>query len=594
MYNDYFGLREAPFSIAPNPQYLFMSPRHREALAHLLYGIQSDGGFILLTGEVGTGKTTVCRCLLEQIPEDVDTAYILNPKQTAQELLATACDEFKIEYPEGASIKVLVDHLNGFLLEAHQQGRKTVLIIDEAQNLSVDVLEQLRLLTNLETNQRKLLQIILLGQPELLTLLAKQELRQLSQRVTARFHLDALSKDEVTDYIQHRLDTAGAKGSLFPPASVKKIFQISNGIPRLINLICDRALLGTYVQNRLQVDVATVKNASKEILGNQPSQNQSRLFAIAAAVLFVSVMGFMSYSNSPSGTDATPALTTTDSKPAAAEVASLDTATVDEPSREAGEPELTAPITELPTNSEALPEADTLSTNQAESGSVEDSQISQASALTPTPTATVVALPFLPLESTVGFTTQLEAFSDLLKIWDINTVLAPQSDPCEVAAVSGLSCLAKLGSLRDIAHMNRPVIVNLNNKNGSPWFVITSVTNEYVQITRRGTNYRVSSEEVLTAWSGWFTLLWRSPPVYDQPAKLGDKGPAVDWLQTQLAFVEGSEVPSIIAGTTYDSDLESRVKRFQISVGLVPDGIVGPQTWIHLNSADDSDIPKLD
>jgi general secretion pathway protein A len=184
MYKHYFGLQDSPFSIAPNPQYLYMSTRHREALAHLLYGVKSDGGFILLTGEVGTGKTTVCRCLLAQIPTDVDIAMVLNPKQTAVELLATICDELHITYNPNASIKILVDRLNVFLLDSHRAGRKTILIIDEAQNLEVDVLEQLRLLTNLETNQRKLLQIILLGQPELLTLLGRKELRQLSQRVT--------------------------------------------------------------------------------------------------------------------------------------------------------------------------------------------------------------------------------------------------------------------------------------------------------------------------------------------------------------------------------------------------------------------------
>ena len=201
-----------------------MSDRHREALAHLMYGIQGDGAFILLSGEVGTGKTTICRCLLEQIPTQVDTAFILNPKLTAAELLAAACDDLKISYPQGATIKVLTDCINAYLLEAHANDRRTVLIIDEAQNLSIEVLEQLRLLTNLETNQRKLLQIILLGQPELLVLLAKPELRQLSQRITARFHLNALNRDEISAYIKHRLVVAGAKGTFFTnPRSIEFI-----------------------------------------------------------------------------------------------------------------------------------------------------------------------------------------------------------------------------------------------------------------------------------------------------------------------------------------------------------------------------------
>lgn len=268
MYKDYFGLKELPFSIAPDPRYLYMSGQHRDALAHLLYGINSDGAFILLTGEVGTGKTTVCRCLLEQMPPDCDIAFILNPKMTTAELLATVCDEFRIECPAGnTSTKVFVDAINAFLLDAHARGRRAVLIIEEAQNLSQDLLEQIRLLTNLETNQRKLLQIIMLGQPELRDMLAREDLRQLSQRITARYHLGPLALQEVPAYIAHRLAVAGVRGRLFPDATIKKIFGLSSGIPRLINLICDRALLGTYAQGREDVDLPTLVKASREVFG---------------------------------------------------------------------------------------------------------------------------------------------------------------------------------------------------------------------------------------------------------------------------------------------------------------------------------------
>jgi general secretion pathway protein A len=604
MYNDYFGLKEPPFSIAPNPQYLFMSPRHREALAHLLYGIQSDGGFILLTGEVGTGKTTVCRCLLEQIPEDVDTAYILNPKQTAQELLATACDEFGVEYPEDASIKVLVDVLNRFLLEAHQQGRKTVLIIDEAQNLSVDVLEQLRLLTNLETNQRKLLQIILLGQPELLTLLARQELRQLSQRVTARFHLDALNRDEVASYIQHRLDTAGAKGSLFPAASVKRIFQISKGIPRLINLVCDRALLGTYVQNKLQVDVPTVNHAAKEILGPAEQNNQRWLIAIAATV----VLGIAGYVG----------LSLLQQEPVAPAVAQVETQTAEPETSERApvayatqgdnvdntivttEPEIQEPqvaiaqIADTGLEGTGI-EGDLIEREEIDTPVIEnpETQLSAEELSTAANNRVSVLIRTVDIDQATGFSSQQDAFEALLQIWGIDAVLSQQSDPCEVAAVSGLQCLSRLGSLRDISHMNRPVVINLTTNQRSQWFLLTGVDADSVQVTANARSYTLSSKQMLSAWSGYYTLLWRTPPAYREPAKLGDQGAAIDWLQTQLTFVEGADPPSIIEGTRFDSDLESRVKRFQISVGLIPDGIVGPQTWIHLNSADASNIPKL-
>ena len=211
MYTAYFGLYESPFSIAPDPLYLYMSEHHREALAHLQYGIKIDGGFVLLTGEVGAGKTTLCRSLLEQLPEDVDIAYILNPKVSVIELLETICDELHIERPEEVSIKKLVDRINTRLLDANARGRKTVLIIDEAQNLSIEVLEQLRLLTNLETNRYKLLKIVLLGQPELLQILNRMEMRQLSQRITARCHLGPLDAADVGAYVRHRLEIAGCK-----------------------------------------------------------------------------------------------------------------------------------------------------------------------------------------------------------------------------------------------------------------------------------------------------------------------------------------------------------------------------------------------
>jgi general secretion pathway protein A len=199
MYAPYFGLKQEPFSIAPDPRLLFMSERHREALAHLLYGVGGGGGFVLLTGEIGTGKTTVCQLFLEQVPAHCDVAYIFNPKLTVTELLQSVCEEFRIALPapeRGATVKDFLDPLNAFLLREHAAGRNSVLIIDEAQNLSADVLEQLRLLTNLETSERKLLQIILIGQPELRDMLARPELEQLAQRIIARYHLDALSEPE--------------------------------------------------------------------------------------------------------------------------------------------------------------------------------------------------------------------------------------------------------------------------------------------------------------------------------------------------------------------------------------------------------------
>ena len=285
MYAEHFGFQEIPFSIAPDPRYLYLSGRHKNALAHLRYGIQSDGGFILLTGEVGTGKTTLCRSLLEEIPEGVETAFVLNPLLTVAELLATICDEFGIKYPRKAGMKQLVDLLNEHLLNCHAAGKKCVLIIDEAQNLVSDVLEQLRLLTNLETNQRKLLQIILLGQPELLELLKRNELRQFNQRITARYHLEALNFEETCEYILHRLSVAGGNASVFPRAALRRAYRISRGIPRVINLVCDRALLGTYAKGQYTVSPDTLSRAASEVLGI-PARRTGIWLAAACLALF--------------------------------------------------------------------------------------------------------------------------------------------------------------------------------------------------------------------------------------------------------------------------------------------------------------------
>ena len=268
MYAQFFGLKHEPFSIAPDPHYLFMSERHREALAHLLYGLRGGGGFVLLTGAIGAGKTTTCRCFLEQIPQDCNVGYIFNPKLTVLELLQTVCEEFHIPLPAGDSIKSYVDAINAHLLASHAQGRNNVLIIDEAQNLSADVLEQLRLLTNLETHERKLLQIILIGQPELRDMLARPELEQLAQRVIARFHLDALSVDETAQYVQHRLQVAGLRGAMpFDARACRRIHALTRGVPRRINLLCDRALLGAYAQGQVQVGAKTLDKAAAEVFG---------------------------------------------------------------------------------------------------------------------------------------------------------------------------------------------------------------------------------------------------------------------------------------------------------------------------------------
>jgi general secretion pathway protein A len=271
MYLSFFGLNEKPFAITPDPRYLFLSTRHAEALAHLLYGIKEAGGFIQLTGEVGTGKTTIVRSLLVQTPKNAEIALILNPRMTAPEFLLTLCEELGIGVPDESigSGKDLVDVLNDYLLVAHSKGRRVVLVVDEAQNLSPEVLEQVRLLTNLETNTQKLLQIILIGQPELRELLARNELRQLAQRITGRYHLDPLSAQETSAYVRHRLRVAGATADIFTPLTLGEVYRLSGGVPRLINVLCDRALLGAYTQDRHRVTPSLLRNAAQEVFGRR-------------------------------------------------------------------------------------------------------------------------------------------------------------------------------------------------------------------------------------------------------------------------------------------------------------------------------------
>jgi general secretion pathway protein A len=614
MYNDYFGLIDSPFSIAPNPQYLYMSERHREALAHLLYGVSMDGGFILLTGEVGTGKTTVCRCLLQQVPDNADIAFILNPKMTSRELLASICDELKVLYPVDASIKVLIDQLNERLLAAHAQNRKTVLIIDEAQNLSSDVLEQLRLLTNLETNQRKLMQVILLGQPELSTLLDRRELRQLSQRITARFHLEALNQNEVNSYISHRLTVAGAKSALFPARVVKKIYRKSGGIPRLINLLCDRALLGTYAQNRLIVDSETVSQAAREIFGvaARPSRLSTTIL-LASFILVSSValawklsrisdtsqesaiaivyepVGETEYETdqAPEPLDA-PILqvpvqdplqdplqdsvqqSNENSQPIAGDLQRMDETTRQSFQGEPGEQVIAFARTELDTS-------DSLQTD-----------ISVDYATPPLPTADLAII----LDSN-NASDELIAFRDLFSLWHVSYTVGQRFDPCDVAARENLKCVKRVGSLRDLEHLNRPAILTMMHRDGIQRYVTLSALHDGLpELVVDGQVSMVELSDLNNHWTGAFTLLWKTPPGYRLSFLPGDAGADIDWLENQLADIQGQS-PRQMDALAYDAVMQEQVKLFQISTGLIPDGIVGTNTWIQINTRVLDDLPLL-
>jgi len=529
MYKEHFGLKELPFSIAPDPRYLYMSDKHREALAHLVYGIHSDGGFILLTGEVGTGKTTVCRCLLEQVPENSDIAFILNPKLSVEELLATLCDELEIQYPEGnTSVKVFVDRINAYLLEAHARGRKTVLIIEEAQNLSADVLEQLRLLTNLETNECKLLQIILLGQPELKEMLSRPELRQLAQRITARYHLESLSKKEAVAYVNHRLAVAGTRSALFPSATIDRLFRLSGGVPRLINLLCDRALLGAYVQGQHHVDTRTLTKAAREVLGETTIQDGlfKRMRWVMAGILLLG------------------------SAALAASFYNHKTQPVETALSRSVEPVKTAP------------ESQKLDTLEWPDG--------------------------MSIYPSKGM-----AYQALFRQWNLPYDEEGSGDPCRQAQIHGLRCLTAQGSLNGLLSLNHPAVLTLFDEKGRQFYATLSALHGQTATFVVGTEMRtVNIKEVEKKWLGDYTLLWRTPPDFRSPLRPGQKGNMVLWLNKQLALLQGkNDQPG--KNLVYDGDRVAQLKKFQLSEGLVPDGIVGPQTIIHLNTFTASGEPLL-
>jgi general secretion pathway protein A len=532
MYTSHFGLNEIPFSIAPDPLYLYMSERHREALAHLQYGIKRDGGFVLLTGEVGAGKTTLCRSLLEQLPEGVDVAFVFNPKVSVIELLETICDELRIDREEQGSIKNLVDRLNTYLLAANARGRKTVLFIDEAQNLSTDVLEQLRLLTNLETNRYKLLQIVLLGQPELLSILNRQEMRQFSQRITARYHLGPLDAEEMGSYVRHRLEIAGCNRPLFPENLSKTLWRLTGGIPRLINLICDRALLGAYTLNRQQVNRRILRQAAQEVLGRLQSQGKGKRVALATAlgalVLMICIAVFWYWKRPyplPFGFG----------KDSSAQTQSS--------------------VSEGKNPPAAVPSQ----------GSLDD--------------AAPRSLPedFVASQSMEG------AFADLAGLWGLS-YNPDRPDYCSYASEQGLDCLVRNDSMKTLRKMNRPVILTLYGEAGTPFHVVMARLegNRGIFIAG-GKQYDLALSAIAPYWVGEYLLLWQRPPLQREILEPGETGASVAWLAKTLQEL------GLYAATGQEVRLEGSLlvafKRFQLSNALTPDGVLGPMTLVHLNTA---------
>jgi len=542
MYARFFGLRQQPFSIAPDPRYLYMSERHREALAHLLYGVKGGGGFVLLTGEIGAGKTTVCRCFLEQIPKRCNVAYIFNPKQTVTELLRSVCDEFRIpRRPEGATVKDYVDALNEFLLQTHAVGQTNLLIIDEAQNLSADVLEQLRLLTNLETNERKLLQIVLIGQPELRTMLARPELEQLAQRVIARFHLQALTEKETVHYIRHRLAVAGMNRPLpFERDALRRIHALSRGVPRRINLLCDRALLGAYAGNKPAVDVGIVDKAATEVFDGALPQD-----AMPAA----SAWG-------------RPALV-------AAVVAAVGLA-------------LWAGVS-IERHAGAKPQA--AAASAAAASAVQLAQAASAPASAPAAAASAASAPAPADPKAVlraAWRSESDGWRAMATAWQI---ALDDGEPCAAAARQQVQCFRSTSTLALIRQLDRPVLLTLQSPGAKPGYaLLTGLSTRHATLATEAGAMNLPLSSLADLWRGEFATLWRAPPGYAD-------GAPVDWLSAQLAAAQGEPAPPV--PTRFDAALRGRLNAFQVAQGLKPDGLAGPLTLMQINRATGVAEPRL-
>jgi len=547
MYLAHFGFRERPFSNTPDPRFVYLGHRHEEALAHLLYGVHEHGGFVQLTGEIGTGKTTVCRLLLDRLPAGIDVALILNPVLTPEELLAALCDELGAAYEGPApSRKALVDALYRHLLAAHAGQRRTVLIVDEAQNLTVEALEQLRLLTNLETDKQKLLQIILIGQPELTALLDRAELRQLAQRITARYHLQPFGEAETCAYVRHRLGLAGGSRDLFEPAALREVHRLAKGVPRLINVICDRALLGAYGQRRPRVDRHTVRTAAREVLGARTG-TRARHAAVAAAVAVL-----------------------------------------------VGVVTATALTTAVPALRARLAGVSPTAAGPAE-GSADGDRVAAAPAAVSATAPATSGAPLPPALADVlaevgPQADRAAAFASLFERWRLQP--RAWSNPCEAAASIGLQCLGGGGGWAKLRRLDLPAALPFGGPEGSEqWAALVALEGNRATLAVGGRALTVSVDEIDVLWDGRFEALWQPPPIGADEVSPGSRGKPVVWLKQRLDALAGSAHP--VASDLYDDRLRARVLAFQRDHALAADGIAGVETLARLGSLIDQRIPSL-
>jgi general secretion pathway protein A len=593
MYASYFGLAEPPFSISPDPRFLYMSRRHREAMAHLLYGIREGGGFVQLTGEVGTGKTTLCRCLIEQVPANVDVALILQPQIKPSELLAMLCDELKIRYPDKATPKTLLDRLNAHLLHAYAKGRRTVLIIDEAQLLTRVVLEQIRILTNLETAKGKLLRIILVGQPELNVILGRANMRQLAQRITARYHLMPLSRRDTEEYVRYRLSVARCQRPLFTAWALRRVYGYSGGVPRLVNVICDRALLGAYAWNKNKVGGGVVRRAAAEVLGGGGRPLHRRWLwtlpaLVAATALALSAQhaplremlpGKLHWWRAPVTAVAVPSVGPAgrDERPTAGARPGPSPAGARSASSSPAHPDLYAP--ELAVAVPGRHPAPALT------------PVSAPTTQAPVDTGALQRI----LVQAGDATSSGPAFTRLLRSWGVGGVAAASGADCAAARVHGLECLRSRGNWNSLRSMNRAAILLLRGGQRHHHVVVTALDHEHAMVDLGDAKYRIPLSEFDADWYGEYLLLWRPPPLRSYTIGEDARGADVLWLRQALNRLGGGQFQQVpVDNAEFDNELRARVIGFQRGQALAADGVVGVEMLIRLNTMlDAADVPLL-
>ena len=577
MYLQFFGLAEKPFAITPDPRYLYLSARHADALAHLVYGINEAGGFIQLTGEVGTGKTTTIRSLLARAPKSAEIALILNPRLSAAEFLRSLCEELGLGADDSSDgdTKNLVDLLNRYLLRAHGLGRRVVLVVDEAQNLTPDVLEQVRLLTNLETETQKLLQIILIGQPELRKLLAREDLRQIAQRITARYHLDPLSREETFAYVRHRLRVAGATTDIFTRAALREIYRISGGIPRVINILCDRALLGAYTQELHQVPSALVRRAGAEVFGHEflPAWLPAAAAGMAVAVVAGSALVLWRYAPArflPALTHATHAPMTANASAANPHAAAPAAAA----------PATAAPATAAPATAAVATTA--AATTAATPPAAAPGAAARGAAASPAASDHTLSQLLMTDRDSTGSDS---AFQQLMSLWNARYVPG-KIDGCSQALTQGLRCLVQRGSFAQLRLLNRPAILMLSDDNGTAYqVVLRGLHEDSAQLQIGAQSATVGISELARYWFGDFVLLWRPGTKDVRDLSEGMHGALVRHLREQLGRWRGGTDAGLASSDAYDGDLMQLVEQFQRANRLTVDGVAGIETQVALDAA---------